>query len=85
MQRQSLASIAGMTTANLPYANIGKVDNSGVDMSLDYNRVVSSDFLYSIRARSHTHNKIVFRDEPNYSTRTSIFHRSAIPWTRLGY
>lgn len=68
MQRQSLASIAGMTTANLPYANIGKVDNSGVDMSLDYNRVVSSDFLYSIRGTfTYAHNKIVFRDEPNYS------------------
>lgn len=67
MQRQSLSSIAGMTTANLPYANIGKVDNSGVDMSLEYNHVSSPDFTYSIRGTfTYAHNKVVFRDEPSY-------------------
>lgn len=67
MRRQSLSAIAGMSKTNLPYANIGKVDNSGVDMSLEYNHVVSSNFTFSARGTfTYAHNKVVFRDEPSY-------------------
>lgn len=67
MQRQSLAATAGMTTANLPFANIGKVDNRGIDLSVDCNHVFSPDFTLSLRGTfTYAHNEIVFRDEPHY-------------------
>ena len=65
MQRQSIESIAGFGNT-LPYGNLGKVKNSGIDLSLNYNHVVDADFTYSIRGTmTYAHNEIVYRDEPS--------------------
>ena len=40
MQRASLPSSFGMSNIT-PWANIGKVDNRGVDISVDYNKAFS--------------------------------------------
>ena len=66
MQRTSLPSSFGMSGIT-PWANIGKVDNSGVDISVDYNKAFSKDLILSLRGTfTYAHNEIVEMDEPNY-------------------
>ena len=66
MQRTSLPSTFGMSGIT-PWANIGKVDNSGVDISVDYNKAFSKDLILSLRGTfTYAHNEIVETDEPKY-------------------
>ena len=66
MQRTSLPSTFGMSGIT-PWANIGKVDNSGVDISVDYNKAFSKDLILSLRGTfTYAHNEIVEMDEPAY-------------------
>ena len=66
MQRTSLPSTFGMSGIT-PWANIGKVDNSGVDISVDYNKAFSKDLILSLRGTFiYAHNEIVEMDEPKY-------------------
>ena len=66
MQRTSLPSPFGMSGIT-PWANIGKVDNSGVDISVDYNKAFSKDLILSLRGTfTYAHNEIVEMDEPKY-------------------
>ena len=59
MQRTSLPSTFGMSGIT-PWANIGKVDNSGVDISVDYNKAFSKDLILSLRGTfTYAHNEIV--------------------------
>ena len=67
MKRNSIAAVSGLGST-LPYANIGKMDNGGVDMSLSYKKVFRKDLTLSLRGSfTYAHNKIVFNDEPDYS------------------
>lgn len=66
MQRTSLPSTFGMSGIT-PWANIGKVDNHGVDISVDYNKAFSKDLILSLRGSfTYAHNEIVEMDEPKY-------------------
>ena len=66
MQRTSLPSTFGMSGIT-PWANIGKVDNRGVDISVDYNKAFSKDLILSLRGTfTYAHNEIVEMDEPKY-------------------
>ena len=66
MQRTSLPSTFGMSGIT-PWANIGKVDNNGVDISVDYNKAFSKDLILSLRGTfTYAHNEIVEMDEPKY-------------------
>ena len=66
MQRASLPSSFGMSGIT-PWANIGKVDNRGVDISIDYNKAFSKDLILSLRGTfTYAHNEIVEMDEPQY-------------------
>ena len=66
MQRTSLPSTFDMSGIT-PWANIGKVDNSGVDISVDYNKAFSKDLILSLRGTfTYAHNEIVEMDEPKY-------------------
>ena len=66
MQRTSLPSTFGMSGIT-PWANIGKVDNSGIDISVDYNKAFSKDLILSLRGTfTYAHNEIVEMDEPKY-------------------
>ncbi len=51
MQRKSFASNGGVG-GSLPWANLGETSDSGVDFSINYNKVVNSDFQLSAR---HVH------------------------------
>jgi TonB-linked outer membrane protein, SusC/RagA family/TonB-dependent outer membrane receptor, SusC/RagA subfamily, signature region len=67
MQRQSLLATAGMGVT-VPYANIGSVDNRGVDLSVNYNKAVNKDFQFTLKGTfTYAHNEIVNIDEPEYT------------------
>lgn len=62
MQRKNFPNSAGF--AKLPWANFGKVDNRGIDLSLEMNRQVGKDFFISARGTlTYAKNKIVEQDE----------------------
>ena len=64
MQRQSILSIAGYGTSR-PYANIGAVNNKGVDMSVVYTRVFNKDFTVKVNGSfTYAHNEVTDVDEP---------------------
>ena len=66
MQRASLPSSFGMSNIT-PWANIGKVDNRGVDISVDYNKAFSKDLILSLRGSfTYAHNEVVEMNEPAY-------------------
>ncbi|NDV47395.1 SusC/RagA family TonB-linked outer membrane protein [Paludibacter sp. 221] len=57
-----------MGTADIiVYGNLGKVENKGFDLSLDYNKSITKDFFFSFKGTfTYAANKIVDRDEPPY-------------------
>lgn len=64
MQRQVISAESGIV-GNNPYANLGKVKNKGVDVSLEYNKQFNKDLIVNLRG-TFTYNKNVLldRDEP---------------------
>lgn len=66
MQRNSLSATAGMG-ATVPYANLGEVNNEGVDISLNYNKVINEDLMVQVRGTfTYAHNEVRAMDEPEY-------------------
>lgn len=64
MQRRVVPTTVGIGSA-LPYANIGKVSNHGMDMSLEFNHAFKPDFILSIKGNfTYAANKLLDRDEP---------------------
>ena len=69
MQRNSLSATAGMG-ATVPYANLGEVNNEGVDISLNYNKVINEDLMVQVRGTfTYAHNEVRAMDEPEYPER----------------
>lgn len=63
MQRQTIPEIAGYNQT--PYANFGKVDNRGIDMSLEAVHRFSDDFSVAFRGNyTFARNKVLEIDEP---------------------
>lgn len=64
MQRKSILSVAGYGS-NRPYANIGAVNNKGVDMSLVYTKVFNKNFTVKVNGNfTYAHNEVTDVDEP---------------------
>lgn len=64
MQRMSLPTSMGLA-GSTPYANIGRVKNGGVDLSLEYNKAVNKDLIVTLRGTfTYAHNEVVAKDEP---------------------
>lgn len=62
MRRNNIPNSAGF--ANNPWANFGKVDNKGVDMTLELNKQINKDFFISLRGTmTYAKNKILEKDE----------------------
>lgn len=62
MQRNTIPSSAGFKKT--PWANYGKVDNEGVDMSLTYNKQLNKDWYVGLRGTfTYAKNKILELDE----------------------
>jgi len=71
MQRKTIPETAGYT--QLPYANYGKVENQGFEVSLDYNKALNKDWFVSARANfSYAHNTITEYDEPASLKNTTL-------------
>lgn len=63
MQRKTIPEIAGFT--NTPYANFGRVENRGVDLSLDIVRKFSDKLTVAFRGNyTFARNKVLEFDEP---------------------
>lgn len=63
MQRNNVPASAGFNRA--VWANFGKVENRGVDMSLNVNRQLNKDWLISVMANyTYARNKVTEIDEP---------------------
>lgn len=62
MQRKTVPEIAGFNKN--PFANYGKVENKGFDLSVEYNKQLTKDFSLSAMANlTHVKNKITEYDE----------------------
>ncbi|AWW31573.1 hypothetical protein DN752_16375 [Echinicola strongylocentroti] len=65
MQRNTVPGTIGVGDAK-PYANLGKVENKGVDLTLAYTQSFGNDLLVSTRGTfTFARNKVLERDEPN--------------------
>ncbi|MBQ8888729.1 MAG: TonB-dependent receptor [Bacteroidaceae bacterium] len=52
-----------------PWANIGKMNNEGVEFSLNFNRNINKDLNVSLMANfTYNANKVIYKDEPLYPT-----------------
>lgn len=61
-KRNNFPNSAGF--ASLPWANFGKVDNSGFDITLDANKQINKDLFISVRGTlTYAKNKIIEQDE----------------------
>ncbi len=66
MQRASWPSIMGTGSA-VPWSNIGKVDNMGVEVSANWKTSPIKDMFLEFRGSfTYTQNKYVYVDEPDY-------------------
>lgn len=64
IQRESTPTVVGINVAQ--WVNIGRMDNSGVDMSIEYNHTFPSGLLLSARGNyTYNHNKVVYNDKPD--------------------
>ncbi len=76
IERQSISSIAGYSGSAV-FANIGEMNNQGIDASLEYNDQIGQVGLRLFGNVTYNKNKIVFQDEPNrrYAYQRSTGHR----------
>ncbi len=62
MQRKNIPTAAGFIKT--PWANFGKVDNSGIDLSLDFHKQLNDDWFLGVRGTlTYAKNKIIEQDE----------------------
>ncbi|WP_197027662.1 TonB-dependent receptor [Prevotella sp. 10(H)] len=63
MQRRSLPATVGIPVQ--PWDNYGKVDNKGIDISLNFNKSITKDlFISFLGTFTYAKNKIIETDEP---------------------
>lgn len=65
MKRQSFPNVTGYYSN--PYSSIGKVDNKGLELSIEWRKEIIKDLFIDCRGSfTYTKNKYVYVDEPNY-------------------
>ena len=61
----SVPRAAGFIYSQLPYVNLGKSENKGIEGSFEMKNTTRGGFYYSVRANaSFTRSKCIYRDEP---------------------
>lgn len=66
MSRSSWPNMLGYW-GSLPWSNIGKVTNKGVELALNWNKQVTKDLNFDVRANfTYNQNRYDYVDEPNY-------------------
>lgn len=67
LRRRVIPSIMGITSAAVPWANLGKVNNKGFDGLLEIKNTTKSGFYYNFRGNvTFARNIIIENDEPAY-------------------
>jgi TonB-linked SusC/RagA family outer membrane protein len=68
MRYRTLTAESGITGDRIPYANLGKVTNEGLDLTLDYNKaMLNNELLISLKGTfTYAKNILNDRDEPPY-------------------
>jgi TonB-linked SusC/RagA family outer membrane protein len=68
MQYRTIPTESGILGDNRPYANIGKVRNKGIDLTVDYNKAFLNNKLFVNVKGTFTYakNTLLDRDEPPY-------------------
>jgi TonB-linked SusC/RagA family outer membrane protein len=66
MQYRTMPIETGISGDLVPYANLGKVKNQGVDLAVDYNRAfLNNELIVNVRGTlTYAKNELVDRDEP---------------------
>lgn len=66
MARSSWSTMLGYW-GSVPWSNIGKVTNQGIELSLNWNKRFSKDLNFDVRANfTYNQNRYDYVDEPNY-------------------
>ncbi|MBR5043099.1 MAG: TonB-dependent receptor [Bacteroidales bacterium] len=66
MKRASFPKSLGYASS-VPWSNIGKVDNTGLELSVKWKKQLTRDFLIDLRSNfTYAKNKYVYVDEPDY-------------------
>lgn len=66
MKRSSWPAIMGYGNA-VPWSNIGRVNNSGFELSVNWRKQFGKDLIFDFRGNfTYNHNKYIYKDEPNY-------------------
>lgn len=82
MTRRTLSPTIGIGNAN-PVANIGRVKNQGVDMSLEYNHAINKDLVLSVKGNfTYAVNEVIEKDEPHYTW--AYQYEKGGPMNRIG-
>lgn len=65
--RGTIPSEIGLVKDAKPIANLGKVKNGGVDLTLDYNQAINKDLIISAKGTfTYAKNELLAEDEPVY-------------------
>ena len=66
MQYRTMPVESGISRELRPYANLGKVDNEGVDISVNYNKAfLNNELILNLRGTfTYSKNTLIDRDEP---------------------
>lgn len=66
MKRASFPKSLGYASS-VPWSNIGKVDNTGIELSVKWQKQITPDLLIDVRGNyTYARNKYVYVDEPDY-------------------
>ena len=66
LNRASFPRILGYEVAT-PWANMGRVDNEGVELSVNWRKQLNRDLAVDLRVNyTYSKNKYVYKDEPDY-------------------
>ncbi|GAA4309213.1 TonB-dependent receptor [Compostibacter hankyongensis] len=83
LQRRTIPYEAGFNPSSIPYGNLGRVKNIGLDGNLEVKNSTSGGFYYSFRADfTYAHNTVLENDEPQpkYPYLSEIGHPIDQPW-----
>lgn len=65
ISRGMVPQLQGVPLGNIPKVNMGKVDNSGYEIEVTYNKNITKDLKLMVRGNyNYNKNKVVFVDEP---------------------
>lgn len=78
------SSVSSVFGQGLPPVNLGKVNNKGIEVELNYSNNIGKDLTYSVKGTySHAKNKIIFQDEPAYRYDYMAFTGNSIGMQRV--